>query len=292
MSGMDDLWHVAALAGLCAGLLAAALLAPAQAQACPPAAGIPTWMRLAWPWVRALSRPVRPLLTWRGRQRLEQLLAHAGLQKQLLPDDIVAAQAALAMLSAAGCVLVGHAWLGVAPAAAVAVPAAALAAVLPRAWLSDQARTRARRIARELPFVLDMATLCIEAGLNLQGALQQAAQRGPDGPMREELQFALADMRAGLPRLQALQAMAARAGVPALRTMVATLAQAEALGMGLGPVLRTQAHSQRNERFLRAERLALEAPVKMLLPLVACIFPCTFLIIGFPIAVRLMAYAQ
>lgn len=290
MHNGDWIWYSAALAGICAGLLAAALLAPGRMQSRPPA-GMPTWLRLAWPWVTALAAAVRPFLTWRLRDRLARRLAQAGLQHQLQADHIVAAQAALALLAGAAGALAGQVLLGPAPAAAAGLLAATGGALLPRTWLADRARSRRLRMARELPFVLDMATLCIEAGLNLHGALLQAAQRGPEGPLREELQFALADMRAGLPRLQALQAMAARAGVPALRTVVATLAQAEALGMGLAPVLRAQAQGQRNERFLRAERLALEAPVKMLLPLIACIFPCTFLIIGFPIAVRLMEYA-
>ena len=65
------------------------------------------------------------------------------------------------------------------------------------------------------------------------------------------------------------------------------LSQADQLGMSLGPLLRAQSEQRRNERFLRAEKLALEAPVKMLFPMVFCIFPCTFLIIGFPVAVKL-----
>ena len=288
----DAIWYSAALAGAGVALLAAALLAPGRRA--PPGVpdGLPPWLRLAWPWAAALAGPARRLLTWRLRDRLDGQLAHAGLQRRLRPDDVVAAQAAMALLAAAGAALVAGLWLGPLPALAAAGLAGTVGAAMPRLWLADCARLRRRRLARELPFVLDMATLCIEAGLNLHGALQQAALRGPQGPMREELQFALADVRAGLPRLQALQAMAARAGIPALRTAVATLAQAEALGMGLAPVLRAQAQSQRSERFLRAERLALEAPVKMLLPLIACIFPCTFLIIGFPIAVRLLEYAQ
>jgi len=71
---------------------------------------------------------------------------------------------------------------------------------------------------------------------------------------------------------------------------VTALAQADQLGMSLGPLLRAQAEQRRGERFLRAEKLALEAPVKMLFPMVFCIFPCTFLIIGFPIVVKLLAF--
>jgi tight adherence protein C len=73
-----------------------------------------------------------------------------------------------------------------------------------------------------------------------------------------------------------------------VRSLVLTLAQADRLGMSLGPLLRAQSAQQRSERFLRAEKLALEAPVRMLFPMVLCIFPCTFLVIGFPVAVKLL----
>ena len=68
-----------------------------------------------------------------------------------------------------------------------------------------------------------------------------------------------------------------------------TLEQAEQIGMNLAPVLRAQSDQRRAERFLRAEKMALQAPVKMLFPMVVCIFPCTFLIIGFPIAIKIFA---
>lgn len=158
----------------------------------------------------------------------------------------------------------------------------------PRRWLRDQGVRRQAHMLREFPFLLDMTTLCVEAGLNLQGALQQAALHGPDGPLRAELRHALADMRAGMPRIQALNDLANRSGLAAVRSLVTALTQADQLGMSLGPLLRAQSEQRRAERFLRAEKLALEAPVKMLFPMVFCIFPCTFLVIGFPIAIKLM----
>jgi tight adherence protein C len=106
--------------------------------------------------------------------------------------------------------------------------------------------------------------------------------------LRNELRHALADMRAGAPRAEALKDLAQRVDLPALRSLVVALGQADQLGMSLGPVLRAQSAQRRAERFLRAEKLALEAPVKMLFPMVFCIFPCTFLIIGFPIAIKLI----
>lgn len=174
----------------------------------------------------------------------------------------------------------------------VSLAAAGLGACLPRHALRVRARTRSRRMAKELPFLLDMATLCVEAGLNLQGALQQAVEYGPPGPLRDELQWALGDMRAGMARLEALHAWAARTDLHGVRILVTALAQAENLGMSLAPILRVQAEQRRAERFQQAERLAMRAPVKMLLPLLTCIFPCTFVVLGFPIMVQLREALQ
>ena len=71
-------------------------------------------------------------------------------------------------------------------------------------------------------------------------------------------------------------------------SLVSALVQGEMMGASVGPILRAQSEQRRTERFQRAEKLALEAPVKMLGPLILCIFPCTFIVIGFPIVVQLL----
>src|SRR5690606_3603917 len=126
---------------------------------------------------------------------------------------------------------------------------------------------------------------------NLHGALQLAVDKGPDGPLRDELQRALSETRAGMSRADALRQLAQRLDEPAVKTWVSALIQAESLGMNLAPILRAQADQRRAERFLQAERLALQAPVKMLFPLIVFIFPCTFMILAFPIAMKLMELA-
>ncbi|MGB6104584.1 MAG: type II secretion system F family protein [Pusillimonas sp.] len=249
------------------------------------------FLRLSWPWVLALFPLCRPFITWRTRHVLQQRLMTSGLDRRWLPEHIVAMQVlgflTLAPLSA---LLLRAAGVpGVAQVLAPGMLAGLAGMWWPRYWLRGLARRRQALMLREFPFLLDMTTLCVEAGLNLHGALQQAARHGPDGPLRDELRHALADMRAGMPRAQALQGLADRSGLAAVGSLVTALAQADQLGMSLGPLLRSQSEQRRAERFLRAEKLALEAPVKMLFPMVFCIFPCTFLIIGFPIVVKLLA---
>jgi tight adherence protein C len=107
--------------------------------------------------------------------------------------------------------------------------------------------------------------------------------------LKDEFARLLRDVRAGKPRAEALRELAARMDMPAVSSFVATLIQAEATGMSLGPILRAQADQRRTERFARAEKLAMEAPVKLLFPLIFFIFPCVFAILMFPIVMKFMA---
>jgi pilus assembly protein CpaC len=158
----------------------------------------------------------------------------------------------------------------------------------PVLWLHDRLGKRRRELMKTLPFFLDIITLCVEAGLNLQGAMSQAVAHGPKGVMRDEFQRVLRDIRAGKARAESLRAMADRLNQSGINSFCTTVIQAESMGMSLGPVLRTQADQRRVERFLRAEKLAMQAPVKMLFPLLAFIFPCTFIVLLFPLAIKFM----
>lgn len=160
--------------------------------------------------------------------------------------------------------------------------------VYPAIWLKDRIDVRRRQALKSLPFMLDLITLCVESGLNLTGAISQAVDKGPAGALKDEFARLLRDVRAGRPRAEALRELASRMDMPAISSFVATLIQAEATGMSLGPILRAQADQRRIERFARAEKLAMEAPVKMLFPLIFFIFPCVFAILMFPIVMKFM----
>lgn len=244
--------------------------------------------RFAWRLVAAAAHYGRPWLSRQRRRRLESLLVQAGLHHGLAPVHVLGAQLLCGCAGGLAAVLAAASWANIAGLAAAGGAGAAAGAAYPRLWLGERVRRRRRDILRALPFALDMTTLCIEAGLHVGAALQQAVQKGPPGPLCDELRRVLGDVRTGVPRTRALKDMAERLDIPELRAWTGTLAQADALGMNLAPILRAQSDQRRTERFLLAERLALEAPVKMLLPLIACIFPCSFVVIGFPIAIKLM----
>ncbi len=245
-------------------------------------------LKLLWPWVEALAPVCGKFMSWHLRRSLERLLVRAGEQAYGTPQHLCAFQCVAAGLAGgAAFFAVTKVFDGLA-AISISALAAGCAGALPMLRLREAIKLRKLAISRAFPFMLDMVTLCVEAGLNLHGALQQAAANGPPGPLSDELQHMLADIRAGAPRKEAMSSWAERCDLPAMHHFVAAVAQADQFGMSLGPVLRAQADQRRNERFLRAEKLAQEAPVKMMFPLIFCIFPCTFLIIAFPIAAKFL----
>ena len=150
-------------------------------------------------------------------------------------------------------------------------------------WLHDAAKRRKQLIEKHFPFFLDIVVLSMKAGLAFPGAIQQATMRLPDGPIKQELARLIREVRTGVSRNAGLERLAKRVRLASVSNFVAAVAQADESGGSLTASLQEQAKQRRRERFQRAEKLANQAPVKMLFPLVAFLFPVTFIIIGFPI---------
>jgi tight adherence protein C len=157
-----------------------------------------------------------------------------------------------------------------------------------RFWLRRKNLARDLQITRELPAYLDLLTVCVEAGATLTAGVRLIVAQAPQGPLRNYFERVLREVRSGRPRAQAFAYVAGLQGVESLTTLANALAHAEAAGMSLGQILRTQSEQRTAERFARAERLAMQAPVKMLGPLIFCIFPCTFIVLAVPIVVRML----
>lgn len=247
----------------------------------------PAFIRLVWWPTRLLAHWIGRLMPVAWRQRLLARMRIAGLDYMVSPAQLVAHRIVVALCAAALAGWLAYGWQAHRPELFAAL-GAGLGLIVARAWFTDRIAARRRNLLKTLPFFLDLITLCVEAGLNLTGAFQQAVAKGPEGPMRDELQRVLRDVRAGKSRADALRTFGDRLDEPAITYFVSAVIQAESLGMNLGPILRAQSEQRRNERFARAEKAAMEAPVKMLFPLIAFIFPCTFLVIGFPIVVQFM----
>jgi len=250
------------------------------------AAQVTPWAWLGrWP-LSLIARGLSACIPQRLRAAVGSLLERGDLDEVLGADQWLMAPLLAAGAMALGCCLLSEA--RGAPLVLQVVMAAALGAAAPCVALRERIVTRQRQVLRELPGYLDLLALALEAGCAFNAALQLAVQRSPPSTLRSGLERVLREMRAGSPRGEALRRFERRMKVPALAAAVAAIVQAEATGVSLVPVMRAQSMRGTQERFARAEKLSMEAPVKMLAPLVLCIFPCTFIVIGFPIAVRLL----
>lgn len=150
-------------------------------------------------------------------------------------------------------------------------------------WLRQAVAIRHRSIQRALPFVLDLLTLAVEAGLDFMTALQRNTDRRRLDPLNEELIRMIREIQLGTPRRVALRNMSQRVDLADLRSVTYALIQADELGVSIGAILRIQSDQLRQRRFDRAEKLAHEAPVKMLAPLMLFIFPAVFIVLLGPI---------
>jgi tight adherence protein C len=155
---------------------------------------------------------------------------------------------------------------------------AALGWMLPIIYLTRRARQRTERIERELPELIDLLVVTLEAGLSFLASLHMAAGR-LRGPLGEELRLALHEQRLGLTANDALTGMLRRAETPALRTFVRSVVQGEQLGVSTGQIMRNLAIEMRKTRKAKAEERAQKAPIKMLFPLVFLIFPAMFIVL-------------
>lgn len=250
---------------------------------------LPWFLRALRPAMRWYSTSVDASLSAQRREVLQARLDAAGAAYLISPAEFVIVRrvvAALGTVTAAACTL----WFELRDPLHLTIVAAIapLALLYPDLRLREVTRQRQSRFEKEFLFFLDVLVLAMKAGLNFTAALEQAVTSMRDGSVKQEFSRYLRESRAGLARRTAMERLAARVSLPAVTNFVAAVAQAEQTGGSLGEVLTDQARQRRQERFLRAEKLANQAPVKMLFPLIALLFPTTFIIIGFPIVIQLL----
>jgi tight adherence protein C len=156
----------------------------------------------------------------------------------------------------------------------------------PKVWLNNRVRFRQKQILKTLPDAFDLITTCVEAGLGLEAALARVAEK-VEGPFGEELTIMLHEVSLGRLRREAMKDLGERVGLPDLTTFINAVVQAESMGTSIAAVLRVQADGMRTKRRQRAEQQAQAAPIKMMFPLVLCIFPCMFLVILGPAGIQI-----
>jgi tight adherence protein C len=159
----------------------------------------------------------------------------------------------------------------------------------PEIWLRGAIAGRHKIIQRGLPFVLDLLTLCVEAGLDFMSALSRIIERRKMDALTEEMMRVFHNIKLGKTRRQALKEMRDRINHPDVTSVVNALIQADELGVSLGTILRIQSDQMRTKRFQRAETLANQAPTKMLLPLVF-IFIAALIILTGPVLLQIFQH--
>jgi tight adherence protein C len=217
-------------------------------------------------------------LQFGSEDSLRKLLVQAGLYKTT-PRMLRGYQVLLALALPALWI-----WLAVAggmkPAAGIlgALAAIVIGWVAPGFVVRRKAEARLYRIDYDMPELIDLLVVTVEAGLGLTAALNVASAR-LSGPLGEELRICIQEQRMGLTSLQALENMVSRCPTPAMRSFVRAMIQGERLGVSIGQILRSLALEMRKRRRAAAEEKAQKAPLKILFPLIFMIFPAMFVVI-------------
>jgi len=244
-------------------------------------------LKLLWPFIQIIANFFVIFLPYDMVEKTEKSITSSGVSYLLTAEQYIALRIVSAIIAPLGALFVMFClddyqvpWI---------IAMALLGFMLPTIWLNDVRKKRDDAVIRTLPVYLDFLTMCVEGGLNLQGALTQAMDKGARGPLRNEFAIVLRDLRSGLSRAESLRRMSDRLKIQDITTFVSAIVQAEKMGASLANVLRVQSEQGRSERFQRAEKQAMEAPVKLVFPLVIFIFPITFIVLGFPIAMKFLA---
>ncbi len=247
----------------------------------------PLFERTLRPLVQRLSRMVN-----RGDQggliaRQDLKLERAGYPGGLRGADWMGVKLLSTLIFGGGVALLMLGAGGIPMALLFGLGGAALGYMLPEFWLGSRARKRSWEMVLQLPDALDLLTISVEAGLGFDAALAKVVEK-MEGPLVMEFRQALAEIRMGRSRKDALRDIVARADAQPISNFIGAIVQAEQLGVPIAKVLQIQSQQLRVERRQRAEEAAAKAPVKMLFPMVGCIFPTIFIVILGPAVVTVM----
>ncbi|MBX3014637.1 MAG: type II secretion system F family protein [Caldilineaceae bacterium] len=244
--------------------------------------------RLLKPLLRRLHGLGRIVTPSRNLEQLQRDLIMAGLNEKFSVTDFMG----LRVLVGAGMALLSYLYTSTYPMSSVllfALSGFMVGLYLPNIWLKMKVKARQKLIMRLLPDSLDMMSICVDAGLGFEAAIQKVGFQW-ETELAYEFRQVIRELRVGVSRVDALRNLAERTGVPEIATFVAVLIQADRLGIAIRDVLHTQAEQMRIRRRQRAEEEAAKTPLKMMFPMVFFIFPAMFAVILGPAIPRLMSF--
>jgi tight adherence protein C len=217
--------------------------------------------------------------------KVRQKFVYAGEPSAEAVDRFLATQVLCIVGGVLGAIVALVAFTGMLKLGAVAL--FLLAGLLgPTAILNRRVAEREHHLRTQLPDILDLLTISVEAGLGFEQALDRTVASVP-GPLSDEFARMLGEVRAGASRADAMRALEARCNVPEVRSFVLAILQADTFGVSIGRVLRSQADEMRVKRRQLAQERAQKAPVKMLFPMVFCIFPALFIVVLGPAMINI-----
>jgi tight adherence protein C len=240
------------------------------------------------PFLARLSRTAGRITSASSADSMEKRLALAGNPGDMRIADWLGVKALVAGATGVILFLVGQlAGSDTVLAIIMGVVGVAIGYILPEFWLGRRIKARQKVILKMIPDALDLLTISVRAGLGFDAALAKVVEKLP-GPLSDEFRRALAEVRVGKARREALRDMIPRTNVQPLSNFIGAIIQAETLGVSISKVLQIQSEQLRIERRQRAEQLAAQAPIKMLFPLVGCIFPSLFIVILGPAVIQMI----
>ncbi len=249
--------------------------------------GQPLYQRALIPILRRLLRTLGIFMPKRSYQLIAKQLIYAGEPGGLTALDFMGLRLLVGLIISGGYIYL-YRWNTLnTQALGVSLALLMSGTILPSLWLRRRVRRRQTEIQRALPDALDMMTIGVEAGLAFESALLKVGEQW-DNVLSREFSRVVTDMRLGGQRNEALQRMVARTGVDELSTFVAVLVQSNQMGISISQVLQSQADQMRIKRRQRAEELARQASVKIVVVLVFFIFPALFIVLLGPSVPRIL----
>ena len=223
----------------------------------------------------------------KARQNLMNRLDLAGRPGNLTPEDFAAVRIVAAAVTAAVGLLIGLLLANVVYLAISVVAGAILGFYLPVLWLKQKVDARRSEIQKGLPDAMDLLVIAVDAGLGFDAALARVTDKYKNA-LSDEFAKVLREVSLGRPRLEAMDEMGRSSGVEDLHNFIQAIIQSEQFGTGIGKILRIQADEMRRKRRQRAQEKAAQATLKMMLPMVGCIFPTLWIVLLGPAALILL----
>lgn len=247
------------------------------------------YTRVLSPVIREFKKSFKKRMPGEKEARLERRLLQAGSPFNMTPVDFRIFQLALFFICpmATG-IYASLLQAGTGMLVLFVIVGVGIALFLPQYYLTIKIKQRNKRAIRELPDVLDLLTVSLEAGLGFDGALGKLIAK-KEGVLATEFQRCLEEIRLGKTRREALGGVKERITADEVSLLISSIIQAERLGIGMVQVLRVQSHEVREQRKQRAEEEAMKAPIKMLFPLVLFIFPSLFIVLLGPAIIQFIS---